>query len=212
MSTETTEKTETTSVVETKEEKREFINISVTKEQKSAITKAAITDCGVTVSEYCRTKILAPKQEPEEQKIISSDEETILAYEERLKKDSETIKKQAEEIIQLKILKSVPVLENKETDAKEEELPIISESAIVLELTPEQRKIVDDSIVYETNSFFGNEYKDVYHFIKKKLGDLVTSNHDSFPDEYHTKGTPEYKTAYEFIQFLKGKNVVTEQK
>ncbi len=205
MSTET-EKTDTTKDVETKEEKREFINVQVSKEQKQAITKHAIVNCGISVSEYGRTKMLdfsEPKKEVEKTSGELTDDERAI-YEEGMKKSSER-DKQKDDLINKLTAENLELKEILKNEPKQKN----AESNIVIELTPEQRKIVDDSIVYETKSFFGTEYQDVYHFIKKKLGDLVTSNHDSFPDEYHTKGTPENKIAYDFIQFLKGKSEKT---
>lgn len=196
------EKVDTTNTVETKDEKREFINVQVTKEQKQAITKHAIVNCGISVSEYGRTKMLdfsEPKKEVEKPEVELSDDERAM-YEERMKKSS-AIDKQKDELINKLTAENLELKEILKNEPKQE----VRESNIVIELTPEQRKIVDDSIKYESNSFFGNQYKDVYHFIKKKLGDLVTSNQEDFPNEYNTKGTPEYKTAYELIQFLKGK-------
>lgn len=198
----TTPKIEPTTSVETKEEKREFINVQVTKEQKQAITKHAIVNCGISVSEYGRTKMLdfsEPKKEVEKTDESMSDDDRAI-YEEGMKKSSER-EKQKDELINKLTAENLELKELLKNEPKQE----VSESNIVIELTPEQRKIVDDSIIFESKSFFGTEYKDVYHFIKKKLGDLVTSNNEDLPKEYHTKGTPEYKTAFDLIQFLKGK-------
>ena len=198
------ENTETTKVVESKEDKREFINIAVSKEQKIAISKEAITKCGISVSEYCRTKILTPKSENQETVINTVNDEERDLYEDRMKIDSETIKALTEENVKLKVSKSIPTIENLE-EVKTEEKPLISESAILIDLTPEQRTIVDLAIKYESESFFGTEYLDVNHFIKRKLGDLISSNQGSFSEDYHEKGKPEYQSAVDFIQYLKQK-------
>lgn len=186
---------------ETAEDKREFINIAVTKEQKTAIQKEAIEVCGISISEYCRTKILTPKADPQAETVVNTvnDEEREL-YEVRMKKDADTIKKLTEENVQLKVSKSIPV---ETVESVKEESNIVPACALFLNLTPDQRKIVDIALALESKSFFGDSFADLNHFIKKKIGDLITSNQNSFPAEYFEKGTPEYQTAFDFINFLK---------
>jgi hypothetical protein len=154
------------------------------------------------------TKIFSPTPEKQEAVIVPENEEEIknkdLIIDELLKENKslkDVVSKQAGEIITLKVSKSIPVIE--ETSTEEVSTSAISESSIVIELTPEQRAIVDMAVEFETNSFFGNEYANINHFVKKKIGDLVTSNQSSFPDKYHEKDKTEYKIAFDFIKYLK---------
>ncbi|HXB40544.1 MAG TPA: hypothetical protein VNZ49_08375 [Bacteroidia bacterium] len=68
------------------EKKRTFINLAVTPEEKTQITKEAVSVCKISVSEYCRTKIFMPRPEEKTETIteVFTDEEKEI-YENTLK-------------------------------------------------------------------------------------------------------------------------------
>lgn len=186
------------------EDNRYFVNIAVTKEQKSAITKHAIVNCGISVSEYGRTKMLDFNSQKKVIETVINDangkdvEEFLDEANKIITDQSEKLAAKDERISELEAIVS-----SGDYQAKKDEANQVPESALFLDLTPDQRKIVELALVLESKSFFGDSYADLNHFIKKKIGDLITSNQNSFPAEYFEKGAPEFQTAFDFINFLK---------
>jgi hypothetical protein len=91
------------------EKKREILSVQVTPEEKRQITKMAIKDCGISVSEFVRTKIfLEPKrnlQEDEQIIDLPMQDEERQAYEETIDKLNLELKTLKSDVVKLKVSK-----------------------------------------------------------------------------------------------------------
>jgi hypothetical protein len=155
------------------EKKREIISVQVTPEEKRKITKMAIKDCGISVSEFVRTKIfLEPKatQAAESQEEPLQDEERR-AYEETIDKLNSDKKQLVDENLKLKVEKTpIPTEQPKET-------PIIK-TGLISEVEEEFKKAVDSLFQYREKKYAGfseekktenSDYLDKDKFLKLVL-------------------------------------------
>lgn len=136
MTTTTTEKKEVEPAKTgdpTVEKKREIISVQVSAEEKRLITRMAIKDCGISVSEFVRTKVFAePAKQPTNEKGELSetpltDEEKEM-YEEKMTELNAENRKLKDEIVKIKVLNADP------GKAKEAE-PAVSANTLILELS-----------------------------------------------------------------------------
>ena len=208
------------------DKKRTFLNISVSPNEKLQVTKEAVSGCGISVSEYCRTKIFTPKPEQNIEQVIDfvSDPEREV-YENKIKELKETNSLLNEELIKIKVGKSLPgqsdefkILEDENISLKEEleklkVSTLVGESDIYLPLTPDERKIIDLAIHHEKISrFWGDTHKDSLAYVSKSLEKIVTDNKAYYPKEYKKLGTPEYIVLDGLLKRLKSVQVEQPEK
>jgi hypothetical protein len=119
------EKNETPEVMENPkplevEKKREVLSIQLTPEEKRTITRMAVQDCGISVSEFVRTKIFADPKKMFAENINESpitDEEREI-YENKLSDVNKQMKVLKEELINLRVSIANPNLETLEEAIK----------------------------------------------------------------------------------------------
>jgi len=113
------------------EKKREIISIQVTPEEKRTITRMAVKDCGISISEFVRTKIFVePKTviiNNENESPLTDEERTI--YDEKISELNLAYKKLLDENIKLKVSKADPNKKENETVVNP-----IEERALIIEL------------------------------------------------------------------------------
>ncbi len=115
-----------------KEKKREIISVQVTPEEKRKINIMALKDCGISVSEFVRTKIfLEPKKNsieaPTENPI--SDEEREM-FKETLNSKNEEIKPLKDEKVKIKVAN----VKERQNEAQNNELTELEKSALIIVL------------------------------------------------------------------------------
>lgn len=135
---ETKEKTEEKKPLNTDiERKRELITISVSPDEKRRITRMAVSDCGISVSEFIRTKVFLESPKPTEpiQESPLKDEEREI-YEEKIREFSEEIQTLKDTLVKTKVLNT-----NVEDIAEISEA--MPENAILIELEPELKQLLD---------------------------------------------------------------------
>ena len=93
------------------EKKREIVSVQVTPEEKRIITRMAVKDCGISVSEFVRTKIfMEPKtgllEDKNENPIL--DEERLI-YEDKISDLNTELKKVKDDFLKYKISITKPV-------------------------------------------------------------------------------------------------------
>ena len=186
---------------EVAEKKRQFINFTVTPEEKLQITKEAVSVCKISVSEYCRTKIFMPKPEinPEIVEEAFPNEEKEI-YENTIKEIKEENTKLKDEVIKLKVFNSTPGQEEKKEIIEEKDQ--VSESDIIIKLSAEERTIINMAVGFESDRAFGKTYKDINHFLMSEILKLIKANGRSYGREYFQEGTPEYITSEKLIERL----------
>ena len=180
------------------EQKRAFLTVEVTPEQKLQVTKEAVEVCQTTVSDYCRTKIFMSKQEnqteidgngmsDEERKIY---DETII----KLKKENNFLKEQN---TQLKVEASTPGLQDEITALKEENENLkakifVSESDLYQSLTPDENKLINDVIKLYNKKVSNLVYENSETLLKKELSHLLSKTERYMDSAYKTEGTNEF--------------------
>jgi hypothetical protein len=199
------------------DKKRTFINIAVTPEEKISVTKSAITDCGISVSEYCRTKIFTPKREQNIETtvdVLTDPEKEI--YEKKITEQTNQINLINDELIKVKIAKSTPTqsdeyklleTENKSLKEQLEKInagTLVSENDIYLKLTPEERKMIDLAIEYERACRRGENHKNLDRFICQKILTIIKDNERYFSEDYKKNGSIEFILSNNFYAKLKG--------
>lgn len=123
------------------EKKREIISIQVTPEEKRTITRMAVKDCGISISEFVRTKIFVePKTviiNNENESPLTDEERTI--YDEKISELNLAYKKLIDENIKLKVSKADP-------NKKEVEQIVIptKENVLAIELEPKTKEFFDN--------------------------------------------------------------------
>ena len=92
------------------EKKREIISVQVTPEEKRTITRMAVKDCGISVSEFVRTKVFMEQKPVTTNEVIESpitDEEREI-YEEKISEVNAENRKLKDDIIKLKVAGADP--------------------------------------------------------------------------------------------------------
>jgi hypothetical protein len=123
------------------EKKREIISIQVTPEEKRTITRMAVKDCGISISEFVRTKIFVePKTviiNNENESPLTDEERTI--YDEKISELNLAYKKLLDENIKLKVSKADP-------NIKEVEQIVVptKENVLAIELEPKTKEFFDN--------------------------------------------------------------------
>lgn len=123
------------------EKKREIISIQVTPEEKRTITRMAVKDCGISISEFVRTKIFVePKTviiNNENESPLTDEERTI--YDEKISELNLAYKKLIDENIKLKVSKADP-------NKKEVEQIVVptKENVLAIELEPKTKEFFDN--------------------------------------------------------------------
>lgn len=123
------------------EKKREIISIQVTPEEKRTITRMAVKDCGISISEFVRTKIFVePKTviiNNENESPLTDEERTI--YDEKISELNLAYKKLLDENIKLKVSKADP-------NKKEVEQIVVptKENVLAIELEPKTKEFFDN--------------------------------------------------------------------
>lgn len=144
------------------EKKREIISVQVTPEEKKTITRMAVKDCGISVSEFVRTKVFM------EQKLVSqestkenpiSDEERLI-YEEKISEFNAENKKLKDDIIKLKVASANPKDKHEEIIIPEVN---VNEFKIVLE--PKSKSIIDKIKDFRDEKFKNLSDEDKKEFI-----------------------------------------------
>lgn len=120
---------------QTTEKKREILSIQVSTEEKRQITKMAVKDCGISVSEFVRTKIFMEPKNQIDQNAINIDtpvlDEERQAYEDTIDARNKEIQKLKTEIVNIKV-SNVNV--GKQEAAKEVET---NPNVLTIQLEPE---------------------------------------------------------------------------
>lgn len=166
---ETTEKKEEkNTTISDVERKRETISFQVTPKEKKEITYMAIKDCGISVSEFIRTKIfIEPKKiEPVEALVPNPmDDEERAIYEDKLKEVTKENGALKDELIKIKVLKT-DVRSSNELDQTE---TIVSDNTnnLAILLEPEFKELFDRIKKYRDDKFntlTADEQKEFYDF------------------------------------------------
>ena len=126
------------------ERKRETISFQVSPKEKTQITYMAIKDCGISVSEFIRTKIfLEPKKaEPIEPLLPNPmDDEERAIYEGKLKEITDENAILKNQIVKDKVLKSEIIEDAGTTEIKDIVTDNIND--LVIKLEPELKQLVD---------------------------------------------------------------------
>lgn len=144
------------------EKKREIISVQVTPEEKKTITRMAVKDCGISVSEFVRTKVFM------EQKLVSqestkenpiSDEERLI-YEEKISEFNAENKKLKDDIIKLKVASANP------KDKPEEIIiPEVNVNELKIVLEPKSKSIIDKIKDFRDEKFKNLSDEDKKEFI-----------------------------------------------
>ena len=129
---------------ETEEKRRETITFQLTPSEKRELTKIAVQDCGISVSEFIRTRIFTPVvkvQETTETPESTFNEEERLIYEDKIKEQKALIKSLTEELTSAKIAKATIKedlgIEVLETEIEEDE------SVLKIKLLPKFKSVVE---------------------------------------------------------------------
>ena len=142
---ETAEKKQTESVANNDvERKRDLITFQVSPLEKRKITEMAIKDCGISVSEFIRTKIfIEPKKlEPiEVLEPIQMDDEERKIYEDKLKDITNENRTLKDELIKIKVLKTEITPGGDNTQAVT--IPSNDVNDLVIKLEPEFKQLFD---------------------------------------------------------------------
>lgn len=146
----TTEKTEDkSSVLSDVERKRETISFQVTPQEKTEITYMAVKGCGISVSEFIRTKIFAEAKPVELMEALLPnpfDEEERSIYENKLsemKKENEMLK---DELIKAKVSRTEIHAEGEKNGIESVEQE--TENNLVINLEPEFKQLFDSAKKY----------------------------------------------------------------
>lgn len=149
------------------EKRRETITFQLTPSEKRELTTIAVQECGISVSEFIRTRIFAPvvKEKESTETIESqfSDEERLI-YEEKIKEQKALIKSLTDELTSVKISKAT-VKESTDFDITE---PIAEaeESVLKIKLLPEFKNVIDRIKEYRAekeNSFVGSRLQATFY-------------------------------------------------
>lgn len=172
---ETTEKKEEKSpILSDVERKRETISFQVTPKEKTQITYMAIKDCGISVSEFIRTKIFVePKTlEPQDEVLPNPmDDEERAIYEEKLKEITAENVRLKDELIKVKVLKTELHQDEENTEIEKTVTNDIND--LVIHLEPEFKQLFDRAKEYRdeqsktfTPKRLQKEYYDFNKFLK----------------------------------------------
>lgn len=162
----TEKKEEKNTVITDVERKRETISFQVTPKEKKEITYMAIKDCGISVSEFIRTKIFIEQKkiEPVEALVPNPmDDEERAIYEDKLKevtKENGTLK---DELIKIKVLKT-DIHKGEETEIIDQEEKA---NSLTIQLEPEFTELFDRIKKYREdkfNSLDPEKQKEFYDF------------------------------------------------
>jgi hypothetical protein len=146
------------------EKRRETITFQLTPSEKRELTTIAIQECGISVSEFIRTRIFAPvvKEKESTETIESqfSDEERLI-YEEKIKEQKALIKSLTDELTSVKISKAT-VKESTDFEIPE----TIEESVLKINLLPEFKNVIDrikEYRVEKEKSFVGSRLQATFY-------------------------------------------------
>lgn len=163
---ETTEKKEEKNTTITDvERKRETISFQVTPKEKKEITYMAIKDCGISVSEFIRTKIfIEPKKNEPIEALLPNpmDDEERAIYEDKLKEVTKENVVLKDELIKIKVLKT-DIHKGEETEIIVEE----NANGLTIQLEPEFKELFDRIKKYreeKANTLDEDEKKAFYDF------------------------------------------------
>lgn len=143
------------------EKKREIISVQVTPEEKRLITRMAVKDCGISVSEFVRTKVFMEQKPTIINDAIESpitDEERAI-YEEKLSEVNEENKKLKEDIVKLKVSKADP------KEIIEPVIPPVNENSLNVEFDPKTYKVFDQIKNFREEKFSSLSDEDKAKFI-----------------------------------------------
>lgn len=143
------------------EKKREVISVQVTPEEKRTITRMAVKDCGISVSEFVRTKVFMEQKPVASNEVIENpitDEERLI-YEEKISEVNAENKKLKEDIIKLKVAGA---------DPKEKEEAVIvpvDENVLNVHLKPETMDVFNRVKAFREDKFNSLTDKEKLEFI-----------------------------------------------
>lgn len=117
------------------EKKREVISIQVSPEEKRQITTMAVKDCGISVSEFVRTKIFTEFPKETEAEAMTDEERQI--YEDKLSDLNEAVKSLKTDIVNLKVGKASP------SAVKGVEVAPLKENGIIFDLAEDFKATIE---------------------------------------------------------------------
>lgn len=147
-------------IIET-EKKREIISVQITPEEKRKITRMAIKECGISVSEFVRTKIFMDHKTINENNDVENpvlDEERVL-YEDKLSELNEENKKLKDEIVKIKVAFANP---NNEIDEVVTEQ--INENELKINFAENSKVLIDSIKTFRDEKFKNLSEKEKENF------------------------------------------------
>lgn len=144
------------------EKKREIISVQVTPEEKKTITRMAVKDCGISVSEFVRTKVFMEQKTVEKDSANESpisDEERII-YEEKLSEINAENKQLKDDMIKLKVASANP-----KDKTNEIVIPEVIENELKIVLESKSKVIIDTIKTFRDEKFKNLSDEDKAEFI-----------------------------------------------